>query len=137
MFKFSNEPNRHGATLVDVCYELKFWQAAPYKRQSETVTLYYVGPDGNSGPRESDRREEAFLFQTLAEAIQIRDRWYSGQAEIVDLNKPAKGKTPAISVGVPGRPQFVGRQPDMQGRRPSLTPKQLAKAVKKTKKEEK
>lgn len=29
MFKFSDEPNRHGATLVDVHYELKFWQAAP------------------------------------------------------------------------------------------------------------
>jgi hypothetical protein len=29
MFKFPDEPNRYGATLVDVYYELKFWQAAP------------------------------------------------------------------------------------------------------------
>jgi len=29
MFKFPDEPNRHGATLVDVHYELKFWRAAP------------------------------------------------------------------------------------------------------------
>jgi len=29
MFKFPDEPNRHGATLVDVYYELKFWHAAP------------------------------------------------------------------------------------------------------------
>jgi hypothetical protein len=29
MFRFPDEPNRHGATLVDVYYELKFWQAAP------------------------------------------------------------------------------------------------------------
>lgn len=29
MFKFPDGPNRDGATLVDVYYELKFWQAAP------------------------------------------------------------------------------------------------------------
>lgn len=29
MFNFGNERNRNGATLVDVHYELKFWQAAP------------------------------------------------------------------------------------------------------------
>jgi Putative DNA-binding domain len=29
MFKFPDEPNHHGGTLVDVYYELKFWQAAP------------------------------------------------------------------------------------------------------------
>jgi hypothetical protein len=108
------------------------------KRQSGNIELYYVGPNGDSGPRESDRPEEAFQFQTLAEAVEINDRWYSGRAEIVDLDKPAKGKTPAISVGVPGRPPLARRQPDMQDRAPALTPKQLAKAgKKKTKKEKK
>jgi hypothetical protein len=29
MFKFPDATNKHGATLVDVHYELKFWQAAP------------------------------------------------------------------------------------------------------------
>jgi hypothetical protein len=29
MFRFPDEPNHHGGTLVDVYYELKFWQAAP------------------------------------------------------------------------------------------------------------
>jgi hypothetical protein len=65
--------------------------------------------------------------------MQIRDRWYPGEDVIVDLDKPKKGKTPAMSVGVPGRPKFVGRLPDMQDSRPAFTPKQLAKAVKKTK----
>jgi hypothetical protein len=29
MFNFGDEPARNGSTLVDVYYELKFWQAAP------------------------------------------------------------------------------------------------------------
>lgn len=29
MFNFGDARNRNGATLVDVHYELKFWQAAP------------------------------------------------------------------------------------------------------------
>jgi hypothetical protein len=39
------------------------------KRQSGDIKLYYVGPKSDSGPRESDRPEEAFKFQTLAEAM--------------------------------------------------------------------
>ena len=29
MFNFGDAPNRNAATLVDIHYELKFWQAAP------------------------------------------------------------------------------------------------------------
>jgi hypothetical protein len=105
------------------------------KRQSAGIAWYYAGLDDQSRARESDKAEEALQFETLAEAMRIRDRLYPGEGEIVDLDKPRKGKTPATSIGGTSAPRVARSQPDMQGSRPVLTGKQLSKLVKKTKKE--